>query len=124
MNAARGAIRILGAGLVLASLFPAARAAEGVPREVQAVLAAKSLPARIDVVGVVSRRDAAKRTFSLIDRAEFSRCRSVNCAPASLPVRWTGALPGVSESVRVSGAVRDTGEGKFLFAESVERAGK
>ena len=124
MSVARGAISLLAAGLSAATLFPAAWAAAGVPQEVQAVLAAKAVPAQVDVVGVVSRRDTAKGTFSLIDRVEFSKCRSVSCAPASLPVRWKGTLPGVSESVRVRGAVRDTKSGKFLFAESVEKAGK
>ena len=124
MSVASGRIRILAASLALAILHPAAWAVAGAPQEVQAVLAAKSLPARIDVVGVVSRRDAAKGTFALIDRAEYSRCRSLSCAPASLPVRWTGTLPGVSQSVHVKGSVRDTREGKFLFADSVEKAGK
>lgn len=124
MSVIRGGPGMLAASFALGFLFSAGLAVAGGPQEVQAVLAAKPLPARIDVVGVVSRRDAAKGTFSLIDRAEYSRCRSVSCAPASLPVRWSGALPVVAESVRVKGAVRDTGEGKFLFAESVEKAGR
>ncbi len=124
MSVMRGGIGVLAASLLVAILSLAGRALAGAPQEVQAVLSAKSLPPQIDVVGVVSRRDAAKGTFSLIDRAEFSKCRLVSCAPASLPVRWTGALPGVTESVRVKGGVRDTKEGKFLFAESVEKAGK
>src|SRR5512145_3206701 len=119
MSVARGAICILAATLALTSVFPTSGAFADAPQEIQAILAAKSLPARIDIVGVVSRRDAAKGTFALIDRAEYSRCRSVSCAPASLPVRWTGTLPGVSESVHVRGSVRDTKEGKFLFADSV-----
>lgn len=124
MSVARGGIGILAACLALAVLFPPAGAVAGGPQEVRAVLAAKSLPAQIDVVGVVSRRDAAKGTFALIDRAECSKCPSTSCAPASLPVRWAGTLPGVRESVRVKGSVRDTKEGKFLFAESVEAIGK
>ena len=124
MKGIRGGIGVLAASLLLAILFLADCAFAGAPQEVQAILSAKSLPPGIDVVGVVSRRDAAKGTFSLIDRAEYTKCRSVSCAPASLPVRWTGALPGVTESVRVKGAVRDTKEGKFLFAESIEKAGK
>ena len=124
MNAVRGGLGILAAGVALILLFPAERVAAAAPQEVQAILTAKSLPARIDVVGVVSRRDTAKGTFSLIDRSEFSRCRSVGCAPASLPVRWRGTLPGVTESVHVKGTLRDTKDGKYLFAESVEKAGK
>jgi hypothetical protein len=124
VSVVRGGISILAASLALAILFPAAWAVAGAPQEVQAVLAAETLPPQVDVVGVVSRRDAGRGAFFLIDRAEFSKCRSVSCAPASLPVRWKGPLPGVSESVHVRGAVRDTKEGKFLFAESVEKAGK
>ncbi len=124
MSVARSGISVLAAIIALAILFPTPRAVGGAPQEVQAVLAAKSLPARIDVVGVVSRRDTAKGTFALIDRGECSRCPTTSCAPPSLPVRWTGNLPAVRESVRVKGAVRDTKEGKFLFAESVESVGK
>ncbi len=124
MSVVRRGPGIFVASFVLGILFSAGQAVAGSPQEVQAVLAAKPLPARIDVVGVVSRRDTAKGTFSLIDRAEYSKCRSVSCAPASLPVRWAGALPVVTECVRVTGAVRETKEGKFLFAESVEKAGK
>ncbi len=124
MSVARGGTGILAAILTSAVLFPGAWAVAGAPQEVRAVLAAKVLPERIDVVGVVSRRDASKGTFSLIDCADCSKCRSAGCGPASLPVRWKGALPGVGERVRVKGAARDTREGKFLFAESVEKAGK
>ena len=124
MKGIRGGIGVLAASLLLAFLFPADRAFAGAPQEVQAILSAKSLATRIDVVGVVSRRDAAKGTFALIDRAECSKCPSTSCAPPSLPVRWTGTLPGVRESVRVKGSIRDTRDGKFLFAESVEAVGK
>ena len=124
MKGIRGGIGVLAASLLLAFLFPADCAFAGAPQEVQAILSAKSLATRIDVVGVVSRRDSAKGTFALIDRAECSKCPSTSCAPPSLPVRWTGTLPGVRESVRVKGSVRDTKAGKFLFADSVEKAGK
>ena len=124
MNTARKGLGCLAASVALILLFPAEWAVAGGPQEVQAVLTAKSLPARIDVVGVVSRRDAAKGTFALIDRAECSKCPSTSCAPPSLPVRWTGNLPAVRETVRVKGSVRDTEAGKFLFAASVETVGK
>ncbi len=115
---------VLAAIIAVAILFPTPRAVAGAPQEVQAVLAAKSLPTRIDVVGVVSRRNPAKGTFALIDCAEYAHCKTVTCSSASLPVQWKGALPAIEKTVRVKGAVRDTGEGKFLFAESVEAVGK
>ncbi len=124
MSVVRAGISVLAAIIALAILFPTQRAVAGEPQEVQAVLAAKSLPARIDVVGVVSRRNLAKGTFALIDCAEYTHCKTVTCASASLPVQWEGALPVIEETVRVKGAVRDTKEGKFLFAESVEPVGK
>ncbi len=124
MSVARAGISVLAATIALAILFPTLRAVAGAPQEIQAVLAAKSLPARIDVVGVVSRRNLAKGTFALIDCAEYAHCKTVTCASASLPVQWKGALPAIEETVRVKGAVRDTKGGKFLFAESVESVGK
>jgi hypothetical protein len=39
-------------------------------------------------------------------------------------VQWAGKLPSITSVVKVKGAVRDTEEGKFLFAESVEAVGK
>ncbi len=94
------------------------------PMEVEAVKSAKSLPGTLEVVGVVARRDASAGTFSLIDREEFRKCRSVGCANFLLPVRWSGKLPSITSVVKVSGTVRDTKEGKFLFAAAVEAVGK
>ncbi len=124
MNIARRGLGFLVATIAMTMLFPAEWVVAGGPQEVKAILTAKSLPAQIDVVGVVSRRDAAKSTFALIDRADCFKCPSTSCAPPSLPVQWTGTLPGVRESVRVKGSVRDTKDGKFLFADSVESVGK
>jgi hypothetical protein len=95
-----------------------------VPLEVDAVKSAKSFPASLEVVGVVAKRNTSAGTFSLIDREEFRKCRSVGCANFLLPVRWGGKLPSITSAVKVKGAVRDTKEGKFLFAESVEVVGR
>lgn len=114
----------LAAILTMVALLPATRASASGPQEVRAVLGAKSLPARLDVVGVVLRRDPAKGTFALGDRTDCGNCQGGDCAPASLPVRWKGTLPGVSEAVRVKGPVSATKEGKFLIADSVEKVSK
>lgn len=90
------------------------------PLEVKAVAAAKPPAGPFEVVGVVSRRDVSKKTFTLIDREEFARCRQVGCAGFSLPVRWGGRLPAVAATVKVGGTVKDGAGGKFLAAESVE----
>ncbi len=107
-----------------ATLWFAGPVVAAAPMEVDAVKSANSLPGTIEVVGVVARRDASAGTFSLIDREEFRRCRSVGCANFLLPVRWNGKLPAITSIVKVSGTVRDTKEGKFLFAASVEAVGK
>lgn len=95
-----------------------------VPFEVDAVKSAKSLPSTLEVVGVVAKRNVSTGTFSLIDREEFRKCQSVSCANFLLPVRWSGKLPSIASVIKVRGAIRDTKGGKFLFAESVEAAGK
>lgn len=95
-----------------------------IPLEVSAVKSARSLPGILEVVGVVAKRNASTGTFSLIDREEFRKCRTVSCADFLLPVRWTGKLPSITSVIKVKGAIRDTKEGKFLFAESVEAIGK
>ncbi len=92
--------------------------------EIDAVKSAKSLPNPLEVVGVVAKRNVSAGTFSLIDREEYRKCQSVTCANFLLPVRWAGKLPSISSMVTVKGSVRDTKEGKFLFAESVEAVGK
>lgn len=96
----------------------------GTALEVDAVKSAKSLPSTLEVVGVVAKRNASTGTFSLIDREEFRKCRTVSCANFLLPVRWAGKLPSIASVIKVKGAVRDTKEGKFLVAESVEAVDK
>ncbi|MGE5664925.1 MAG: hypothetical protein ACM31I_11410 [Deltaproteobacteria bacterium] len=99
-------------------------AVAAVPLEVDAVKSARSQSDPLEVVGVVAKRNASAGTFSLIDREEYRKCRSVTCANFLLPVRWAGKLPSITSVVKVKGAVRETREGKFLFAESVEAVGK
>lgn len=111
--------------LVISTIcWPVRPAGAAVPFEVDAVKSAKTLPGTLEVVGVVANRNASTGTFSLIDREEFRKCRSVRCANFLLPVRWSGKLPSIASVIKVRGTIRDTKEGKFLFAESVEAAGK
>ena len=122
-----GVYRILfGALAVVISItcWPVSPVVAAVPLEVDAVKSGKSLPGILEVVGVVAKRNASRGTFSLIDREEFRKCRSVGCANFLLPVRWSGKLPSIASVIKVKGAIRDTREGKFLFAESVEAAGR
>lgn len=110
--------------VISTTCWPVSPVVAAVPLEVDAVQSAKALPGTIEVVGVVAKRNASTGTFSLIDREEFRKCQSVSCANFLLPVRWIGKTPSIATAVKVKGAVRDTKEGKFLFAESVEAAGK
>ena len=112
------------AAVMSATLWFGGAVVAAAPMEVDAVKSAKSLPGALEVVGVVARRDASAGTFSLVDREEFKKCRSVGCANFLLPVRWSGKLPSISAVVKVTGTVRDNKEGKFLFAASVEAVGK
>lgn len=112
------------AAAILATILIAGPVHAAAPLEVDAVKSSRSLPDTLEVVGVVAKRNSATGTFSLIDREEFRKCRSAGCAKFLLPVRWNGKLPPVLSIVKVKGAVRDTKEGKFLFAESVEAVGR
>jgi len=81
-----------------------------------------SHPGTVRVQGVVSEVKSEDHLVVLIDSAEWEACGSVTCAPLSLPVRWTGTLPRVEESVEVSGRVQDE-SGKLVFvAEHLEPA--
>ena len=112
------------AAVISATFLLASQSVAAAPLEVDAVKSAKALPDTLEVVGVVAKRNVSTGTFSLIDREEFRKCQSVSCANFLLPVRWNGKLPSITSIVKVKGAVRDTKEGKFLFAESVEAVGK
>jgi hypothetical protein len=115
----------VGLGVVIsATLWLAGPVFAAAPLEVDAVKSAKSLPSPFEVVGVVAKRTTSVGTFSLIDREEFRKCQSVGCANFLLPVRWGGKLPAITSIVKVKGAVQETKEGKFLFAESVEVVAK
>ncbi len=105
---------------ILATFLIAGPVVAAIPLEVDAVKSAKSFPASLEVIGVVAKRSTTAGTFSLIDREEFRKCQSVGCANFLLPVRWGGKPPVITSVVKVKGAVRNTKEGKFLFAESVE----
>ena len=109
---------------ILATILIAGPVVAAAPLEIDAVKSAKALPGTLEVVGVVAKRNASAGMFSLIDREEFRKCQSVSCANFLLPVRWSGKLPSITSVVKVKGAVRETKEGKFLFAESVEGVGK
>jgi|GEM_PF-1706358 len=68
----------------------------------------------IRVEGVVSRASSTDQRLAVIDVEEFQHCGTTKCARLILPVRWTGAMPAVEDTVRMEGEVQDSG-GKFVF---------
>lgn len=72
-------------------------------------------PPRLRVRGVVSRVDSEKKSFGLIDAAEFRSCASTTCTSLTLPVRWGGGSPAVEDLVEVEGRI-EKDEGKQYFA--------
>lgn len=77
-------------------------------------------PLRVE--GVVSAASQEEGSLALIDRAEFERC-GLGCAELTLPIRWSGPMPAIQDTVRVQGEVQKDG-GKLVFvAGSVEVVG-
>lgn len=72
-------------------------------------------PEVLQVRGVVSSVSAERHLFTLIDVAEYQDCRSTECAPLSLPVRYTGTMPRLRSTVHVRGRTRLM-DGKLVFA--------
>lgn len=71
----------------------------------------------VSVAGVVSGASAAEQMLVLIDAKEFADCGTTTCATLALPIRWTGAMPQVSQTVQVDGQVQEVA-GKLVFVAS------
>ena len=66
------------------------------------------------VEGVVSTVSLEQKIIGLIDTREFAECDTTDCSSLTLPVQWSGAMPGIEDNVKVSGEVQNSG-GKFTF---------
>lgn len=73
------------------------------------------------VEGVVSAIAPEQQLLALIDREEFRRCKLTNCAALTLPVRWTGVVPQVEETVRVKGTIQETQGKRLLVAQRLDK---
>ena len=86
-----------------------------------------SIHGTVRVRGVISSILPQKRMLTLIDIEEYERCKVLTCAPLTLPVKWSGPMPAVSELVEVKGEVQEA-KGKLVFAatqiSSVEMQGE
>jgi len=66
------------------------------------------------VAGVVSAVSSAGRTLGLIDIQEFEECGVTTCASLTLPVKWSGLMPSIGDTVHVEGEIQEA-EGKLFF---------
>lgn len=121
--AAFSALIILGVAVTVAGAGRSRNAKSVVPDSSasKAVLGVETLmrapdryPGRVRVEGVVSAVAAKQQTLALIDTREFQQCGTVDCAELALPVRWTGPMPAVRQTIRVEGQVQEAG-GKLVF---------
>ena len=70
------------------------------------------------VEGVVAAAKASDQKMALIDTKEFRECNDTTCAELVLPVRWSGAMPSVKQTVRATGEVKKQDDGKLAFVAS------
>lgn len=73
------------------------------------------------VKGVVSHLSADGQGITLIDVVDFEECGLCDCAPLKLPVRWSGNMPGLEETVLVEGEVQESEGGLIFAARHIER---
>ena len=71
------------------------------------------------VEGVVTSASKAKGMLSLVDRKEYDACGLSACAEYTLPIRWTGAMPDLKATVRVTGEAKTAGRKLVFVASSV-----
>ena len=77
-------------------------------------------PANVRIRGIVVETRPEKQLFSLADlndQEELLQTGKIQCG--TLPVRWTGAMPGPRSSVIVEGRVEETDGRKLFLATSV-----
>lgn len=73
----------------------------------------------VAVKGVVSGVAKHKQMLGLIDCHEAQECNSLTCAELTLPVKWTGKMPTVGETVQVTGHVTKQAGGKVFLAQAM-----
>ena len=70
------------------------------------------------VEGVVAAAKASDQKIALIDTREYRECNDTACAELVLPVRWSGTMPSVKQTVRATGEVKRQDDGKLVFVAS------
>ena len=74
----------------------------------------------VSVLGVVSAASPAEQMLVLIDSKEFGECGTTTCATLTLPIRWTGAMPQLSQTIVADGQVQEV-TGRLVFVASAIR---
>lgn len=76
----------------------------------------------IKVAGVVSAVYPEQQALTLIDTREFSQCGVVTCATLTLPVHWSGAMPGAQDIVQAVGEIKELNKKLIFVAQALEKA--
>ena len=69
---------------------------------------------QIRVEGVVSSVSPGQRTIGIIDSREFAACGTTTCPSFILPIKWSGSMPRVEDTIQAVGEVQKLNE-KFIF---------
>ncbi len=94
--------------------------AEEIVLGVEELMKSPSLPkGEVCVHGVVSGKSKERQLLTLIDTAEFKRCKILTCAQLSLPVRWDGPMPELEQQVDVDGEIKKEAGQLVFVARSV-----
>lgn len=76
---------------------------------------------QVQLVGVVAAVSAGKG-FVLVDKREYADC-GLSCVAEpgtkKIPVRWSGDVPKLEQTVRVEGTLSQTDKGLSLIAQEV-----
>ena len=77
---------------------------------------------RVAVTGVVATATPGKG-FLLLDSVEYKKCAltCLNEPGNKIPVRWSGAVPKVEQTMRVDGTLAKTAKGFVFTAHKVAR---
>jgi hypothetical protein len=79
---------------------------------------------KVSLEGVVSAVVPEQQALSLIDAKEFQACDGTTCAKLTLPVKWRGPMPVLSDLVRVEGQAQEV-NGKLIFvADKVDKVAR
>lgn len=80
-------------------------------------------PGPVLIEGVVSGVFPKHCMVALIDANEFKACGVTTCAKLTLPVQWTGRMPKIKDTVRVTGQVMRVQQKMVFVAKRLTAVG-